>query len=108
MREDDLHWLDEGIIKVRKIEVLGMVVMKALAKGVRVLRGIYPLLVVMIKMVVMAVKKLVVMNLMIAIMGETKVLKKGPMVLMKANKVVLLCHGIQIIMPHKTLIIEAD
>ena len=36
LREDDLYWLGEGISQSEK-EVLGMVVMKALAKGVRVL-----------------------------------------------------------------------
>ena len=51
------------------------------------------------------VRKLVVM---IAIMGETTVLREGPMVLLEANEVVLLCHEIQIIMPHRILIMEAD
>jgi len=55
----------------------------------------------MIKMVVATVRKLVVM---IAIMGETTVLREGPMVLLEANEVVLLCHEIQIIMPHRILI----
>ena len=67
--------------------MLGMVVMKALAKGVRVSQWIHPLLVVMMKMVVMIVKKLVVM---IAIIGKTAVLREGPMVLVEANEVVLL------------------
>ena len=56
----------------------------------------------------MAMKKLVMMNLMIAIMRETQVLREGPMVLVKANKVVLLYHEIQIIIPHRILIMEAD
>jgi len=50
--------------------------MKALAKGVRVLRWINPLLMVMMKMVVMAVKKLVV-NLMMVIMGENNGVEGG-------------------------------
>ena len=40
--------------------------------------------------------------------GETPVLREGPMVLVEANKVVLICHEIQIIMPHRILIMEAD
>ena len=53
--------------------MLRMAVMKALIKGLKVLRGIH-LLVVMMKMMVMAVKKLMVT---IAMMGETTVLREG-------------------------------
>jgi len=44
----------------------------------------------------------------VTIMEETPVLREGPMMLVEANKVVLICHGIQISMPHKILIMEAD
>ena len=44
----------------------------------------------------------------VAIMEKTPVLREGPMALVEANKVVLLCHGIQIIMPHRILIMEAS
>jgi len=52
--------------------------------------------------------EVVVMNLMIAIMGESSVLREGSMVLVEANKVVLICRGIQIIMPHRILIMDVD
>ena len=42
--------------------MLGMVVIKALTKGVRIFRWIHSLLVVMMKMVVMMMKKLVVLR----------------------------------------------
>ena len=38
----------------------------------------------------------------------TPVLREGPMVLVEANKVVLICQEIQIIMPHRILIMEVD
>jgi len=38
--------------------------------------------------------------------GNTGV--EGPMVLVEANKVVLICHEIQIIMPHRILIMKAN
>ena len=41
--------------------------------------------------------------------GEITMLREGgPMVLVKTNEVVLLCHEIQIIMPHRILLMEVD
>ena len=107
MHEDDLHWLDEGISRSEEDRGVRDDGDEGPSQRGNILRWIHPLLVVMMKMVVMMMK-LVVMNLMIAIMGETPVLREKPMMLVEANKVVLICHGIQISMPHKILIMEAD
>ena len=48
-----------------------------------------------------------VMVVMMTIMRATMVLMEGHMVFVKVNEVVL-CRGIQIIMPHKIQIMEAD
>ena len=99
MREVDLHWLGEGISQSEENRGAKDDGDKDPSQRNKGIGGIHPLLVVMmIKMAIMVVKKLVVM---IAIMGETAVLREEPMVLVKANEVVVLYHGIQIIMPHR-------
>ena len=87
---------------MRKIDVLRMVVMKSLTKGVRVLRRIHPLRSENGGEEVSGDEYDDSNN------GKILVLREGPVVLVKTNKVVLLCHGIQIIMSHMILIMEAD
>jgi len=89
LREDDLHWLDEGISRSEKDRGArddgdegpsqrgnGIAMDSSTSSGDN-------------EMVVMMMK-LVVMNLMTAIIGETTVLREGPLVLVEVNKVVLL------------------
>ena len=83
---DDLGWLDEGI---RRSDESGG-------------DGDDDVMAVMITAVMV-----VAVMVMTAIMEVMAVMMKRLMVLVETNEVVLLCHGIQIIMPYRIQIMEA-